>query len=108
MRLSYCLYYTIRLAGLKPTAGFLKMLSTGGALHDNGTIHSRERTMELAIALGLVFLLGGWVCFLKKQVSDLADRVAIMESERESRGARGKRGEAGEEKAAGIATFTIE
>jgi hypothetical protein len=65
--------------------------------------------MELVIALGLVLILGGWICVLKKQVSDLSDRIAIMEAEREAKSPRSKRADTGDEKPGpGIATFTIE
>ena len=61
------------------------------------------------IALCLVVLLGGWVCFLKKQISDLSDRVTIMESEREARVPRAKRGsDPAQEKGPGVPTYTLE
>lgn len=67
-------------------------------------------TTALVIALLLVVVLGGWVLYLKKQISQLTDQVAVLEAEREKRsgGARAKPTESPESRKAGIQMYEIE
>lgn len=67
-------------------------------------------TTALIIALLLVVVLGGWVVYLKRQIAELTDQVAVLEAEREKRsgGARAKPADSTEARKAGIQTYEIE
>lgn len=66
--------------------------------------------MALIIAVLLVLVLGVWVFYLKRQIADLTDQVAVLEAEREKRhgGARAQPANAAEARKAGIQTYELE
>jgi hypothetical protein len=64
----------------------------------------------LIIAVLLVVVLGAWVLYLKRQIADLTDQVAVLEAEREKRhgGARAQPAGAADSRKAGIHTYELE